>query len=325
MSTVLQRARSRRSLALLSVFGFLATSTASGQAPMLRGSARLGDVGVEGVAVQLHRVTQDSAGVVAETTTGSDGLFSLRVPPPPDSARFNVVFATATYHGVRYFGAPLHAEASFDGYTVELQDTVLVAEGEAPIRVARRDIILLPEPDGAAEVNEIVRLSNPQTRTLVAAGGGTLWEFRIPPEAAAFEVGEGSVTPESIQRMGERVFLTGTFQPGERELLIRYRLPRGAGRTVLPLAAGTDSLNLFVRQPSPGLRVAALEAPESMAVEAETFLHFRGTRLERTPEIVLEWDRPTPAPFDPRYAAVGVAALVLFFGAVFAARRSRTR
>lgn len=311
----------RRTLArLLLPAALLLAGALPAAAQRLEGRVQKGGEGVPGVTVELHRVTRGESGVAARGTTGPGGAFTFTLPPA-DSSGFTVLFATAEFQGVRYFGGPLHSSDALSGYTVEVFDTLSATAAPGAVRVVRRDVILLPEEDGSAEVNEIVQLRNTARNTLVAGPQGYTWAFRIPEGVGAFEVGEGQIPAESVQQMGERVLLTGSLPPGEHELFVRYRLGRGTRRTVLPVTQGTDSLNLFVRQPSAALTVEGLRPPTVVQADRETFLRFSGDGLEGTPQVVMAWDRAAPPPVDPRTAAVVVTGVLLAAGAGLAARR----
>ncbi|HEX2095040.1 MAG TPA: hypothetical protein VHG28_21755 [Longimicrobiaceae bacterium] len=297
----------------------MAATPATAQA--LHGRVMQGDTGVGGVPVTLHRVTRDSAGAVATVAAAPDGSFAFTLPRS-DTAGFNVFFATAEFRGVRYFGPPLHRDDPVTGYTVAVFDTASAESARAAVQVARRDVVLLPEEDGSAEVNELVRLRNPGDRTLVVGSGVSTWEFRLPEGVAAFEVGEGEIAPSMVQRRGNRVLVTASLTPGDHELFVRYRLGRGAVRTVFPLAAGTDSMSLFIRQPSAQATVAALQGPGPVEADGERFLRYDGGGLGSREAVVVQWKRAALPPVDPRVAALLVTGLVLTAGAGLAARRS---
>ncbi|HEX2187782.1 MAG TPA: hypothetical protein VHG51_02730 [Longimicrobiaceae bacterium] len=306
--------------------GVLASLLALAAPPLaaqeLLGRVELGGRGVGGVPVTLHRVTSDSSGPVGTGATAPDGTFALSVPPADSAAGFTVYFATAELHGVRYFGGPLHPGDPGTGYTVVVFDTASASRFPGAVSVSRRDVIVLPEPDGSAEVNEIVRIRNAGDRALVLGSGSSTWEFRLPEGVAAFEVGEAQIAPDAVVRSGDRVLVTATLPPGEQELFIRYRLARGSGRAEIPLAAGTDTVNLFVRQSAAGVEVDGLEAaPRPVQAEGESFLRYSGAGLGSREAVALEWDTPDVPPVDPRAAAVAVAGLVLTAGAGLALRR----
>lgn len=312
------RVAARAALLVLLLAG--AASRAPAQQP-LRGRVVLAGAPVGGVPVTIHRVTPDSSGPVATGSTAPDGSFTVSVPPADTSKGFSVFFATAEFRGVRYFGPPLHPGDAGTGYAVEVFDTASASRSPGAVQVARRDVIVLPEEDGSAEVNEIVRIRNSAKTALVVGSGASTWEFRLPRGVVAFEVGDGQIAPDAVVRRGDRVLVTATLPPGEQELFVRYRLARGTTRTELPVTAATDSLSLFVRQPAPNTEVAGLAAPVAVQAEGDSFLRYNGAGLDPRSAVVMEWDNPGAPPVDPRFAAVGVAALVLAAGAGLAFRR----
>jgi len=303
---------------LLALAALLSAGPAGAQ--RLQGRVLRGDRPVPGVPVELHRVTRAASGVVQQGVSGADGSFTFTLPPP-DSSGFTVLFATAYHQGVRYFGTPLHSSESLAGYSVQVYDTVTVARGAAPVRVSRRDVIVFPDADGGAEVDEIVQVQNVGDRTVVGDGGMPVWEFLLPDSAGAFEVGDGQISPQSVKRMGNRVLVSGPLPPGRHELFLRYRLPRRAKRTTFPVAAATDSMNLFVRQPAVEARVEGLGGGQVVEAEKEKFLRFSGAALDGKRPVVLALRNPSAPPVDPRAAAAGVTGLLLAVGAVVAARR----
>jgi hypothetical protein len=306
--------------ALLALLLAAAASPAPAQQRM-QGRVVLGGAPVAGVPVTLHRVTSDSSGPVGTGSTAADGSFTLTLPPADTSAGFSVFFATAEFRGVRYFGPPLHPGDAGTGYAVEVFDTASASRTPGAVQVSRRDVIVLPEEDGSAEVNEIVRIRNSGKSALVVGSGASTWEFRLPKGVVAFEVGDGQIAPDAVVRKGERVLVTATLPPGEQELFVRYRLARGTTRTELPVTAATDSMSLFLRQPAPEARVDGLAAPVAVQAEGDSFLRYNGAGLGPRSSVVLEWDNPGVPPVDPRWAAGAVTALVLAAGAGLALRR----
>jgi hypothetical protein len=305
----------------------LLTGALNGSLPAqeLSGRVQLGDTPVGGQEVVLHRVSRDTSGSVGQAITGPDGRFAIQLPPV-DTAGFTVFFTTVEFGGIRHFGYPVHPGDSIDDYTVTVFDTVTAgAPGSAAVRITRRDIVMLPESDGGWEVNELVRLSNPGLRTLVAPEGKATWEFRIPAGATAFELGEGEIGASELLRMGDRALLAAPLLPGSREIFLRYRVP--AGRTDLHLAIGTptDSLNLFVRDPAPAVEVRGLRSEPSVQSEVGVFRSFVGTELEEGSVLSILWQGESGAPVSPVTAALGVAAVFLLTGlgaAFFLPRRA---
>lgn len=300
----------------------LAPTTAAQE--RLEGRVVRNGAGVAGVPVTLHRVTKGASGPVGEATTGSTGTFSVPLPPASpqrDSADFVVFFATAQAEGVRYFGPPLHTTDSRGGYQIAVYDTTSAAAAVDSVRVARRDVALVPSDGGGWEVGEIVRFHNASRRTIVAAGGKPVVGFALPDSVAAFEVGDGEVTAQEVARMGNRVLLSSPFPPGVREVFVRYRIPDGASKFRVNPELTTDTLNLFVRQPSPAVTADGLTGPRPFRAESDEFVQYSAYGLQPGAAAGIEWEVPRPSPVDPRIAAIVVAALVLAVGAWVALRR----
>lgn len=284
------------------------------EAQALHGRVVLPGGGVTGVEVELHRVTRDSSGVVGRANTTADGNFSLSLPPV-DTAGFTVFFATAEHLGIRYFGAPIHpGQPHPEEYSIAVYDTVAAASAPFAVQVPRRDIVLLPRPDRGWEVNEILQVENPGTATLVSLDGKPTWEFRIPANATAFELGEGEIAATEIARMEDRVLLLLPLVPGRREIFLRYLLPPQEREFQVPIDSRTETLNLYVQQPSPALTVHGLESQTVIEAEGEQFLHFQGTGIDASSTVLARWEGPAAPPVDPTTAAIVVVGLVLLAG-----------
>lgn len=297
----------------------LLTATGAAHAPAiaqadgsqsLPGRVVLDGAGVADVEVSLHRVTPDSSGIQATSRTAGDGSFEFPLSTP-DTAGFTVYFVTADHLTVRYFGAPVHPGDSPAEYLVAVRDTTS-AGGDA-VRIARRDVVLVPHADGGWEANEVVRVRNVGSRTVVSRGGMPTWAMDIPAGVEEFEAGAGDLPTEQIQRMGDRVLLVAPIVPGDREIFLRYRIP---GNTAAELASGgaMDSLNLFVQQPAPRLTVTGLRPVEVVTVEGRRYLQLSGADLAPDARLRMEWESSAP-PVDPVWAGVGAAVFLVLVGA----------
>jgi hypothetical protein len=274
---------------------------------------------VPGARVTLHRVTPESSGEVASTTANDEGVFRFPLEAVTGAA-FNVFFVTADYLSVRYFGPPLHIDQPRTPYTLAVYDTTsTLAE---PIRVVRRDMVLIPEVSGSWEVNEVIRILNPGEAALVAGQGMPTWEYQNPAQAGEFQAGEGDILPHEVTRMEDLVMLLTPVTPGERDLFIRYRLPPTPARVSFPLVTPTDTFNLFVRQPSNLIAVEGLGTTRMIDAEGEQYLQYGGDSFEPGQAIVLEWSNAGRAPVDPITAAVTVTVVLLLAG-IWGAVRQR--
>ncbi|HEU0015246.1 MAG TPA: hypothetical protein VFQ45_16260 [Longimicrobium sp.] len=304
----------------------LAVSVGAADAQTLAGRVVKAGRGVAGAPVELHRVGAQQQGLVARGTSGADGRFSFALPQVDTAAGFNVFFATALADGVRYFGPALHPGEQGAGYEIAVYDTTSARAALDSLRVARRDVILSPGVRGGWEVAEVVRVRNPGRRTVVGRDGMPAFGVAIPPRASDFETGDseqlaqlGITQPRDLVLMGGRVLSTIPIPPGDRDLFYRYRLP--PGRSVeLPLAQATDTVEVYVRQPSPKLRVSGLAAGPPLESEGETYQRWVGTALRAGTAVTLR-ARRRGSPVDPRVAAVVVTTLLLTMGAFAALRR----
>jgi len=295
------------------------------QSPLvIEGTVILGGQPLPEASVDLHRVTRDTAGVVSRTEADAEGSFrfeeSLDIPP----GGFVVHFTTAEHLGVRYFGPPVHGDERVDSYEIEVFDTVHVTSADARPLVARRDIVLIPESRGGWEVNELLVVRNPGERTLVSPTGMPILELRLPAGAEGFEVGEGELSPDAVQRMGDRILLTGSLQPGDRDLLLRYRIGTGRGEVTFPVDHPTGMMNILVRQPAPAIEVSGLGGGGEMAVEGERFVRFGSADVAAGATPTLHWAGASGPPVSPVATALGVLGILLVGSAVYAYRRRET-
>lgn len=310
-------------LAFLTVVTSAATAqlpVVPGTVPELHGRIVLGGNGVPDAPVALHRITSLESGEIAGTVTDSAGRFRFPLEVVPGSS-FTVYFVTADYNSVRFFGQPLHPDsAASSEYVLPVYDTTSVLTD--PIRFAARDIFMVADLLGGWEVLEILRILNPTNLAYVGRDGIGPWEFRIPEGATDFQVGEAAVMPHELSWVGDRVLHLTPVTPGMREAFISYRLPRGPASARLAIGEPTDTLNVFVRQPSHLTAIAGLQTTRRIDVEGESFLQYGGVDLQPGSTLEITWGRPEGPPVDPRLAAIVVTLAILAFG-IFAAIRNR--
>lgn len=319
------RAARRRLLLLCAFLLCGALSAAAGQSPAgnnlrVEGRVEKAGTGQPGIEVTLHRVTRDAAGVIGTARSGSRGEFTFSVSAP-DTSGFTVHFTTVDFLGVRYFGPALHPGEAPGGYRIEVFDTAAASSLRDSVRIARREMMLLPAEGRGWEVSEIVLVRNEARRTLVSADGFPTWEFLIPEDVTDFEIGESEIAPDDLRRMDSRVFVVAPLQPGTREIFLRYRLPADQRTLELPAAQPTERLNLYVQQPSPPLEVVGLESVAPMSAEGVSFLRYSAAAVAPGAQLRLSWREAPGPPLDPAVAAIALALLVLALGAVAALRR----
>ena len=269
--------------------------------------------------VALHRVTQLESGEVARTVTNAAGEFRFPLEAVAN-ADFNVFFVTAEFQSVRYFGAAVHPDSLPSAYQVQVYDTASVLAD--PVRMASRNMVLIPEEGGSWEVNEVVTILNPGNAALVAGSGMPTWEFELPDGAGEFQAGSGQIEPHEVSLMENQVLLLTPVIPGARDLFIRYRIPARPAEATFQLPAEVDTLNLFVQQPSHLTSIEGLSNTRVVEVEGLQYLQYSGFDLAPGTNISFTWSGGSGPPVDPRVAAV-VATILLLLGGVWAALRNK--
>jgi hypothetical protein len=271
----------------------------------------------------LHRITSAESGEIGQTVTDSSGAFRFPLQPLQGAA-FTVFFVTADYKSVRFFGKPLHPDsAAAHEYILPVFDTTSVLS--EPIRFSSRDVFMVADLLGGWEVLEILHILNPTSYAYVGREGMGPWEFRIPENATEFQVGEAEVMPHELGWADNRVLHLTPVVPGVREAFISYRLPPGPARAAIPIGEPTDSLNVFVREPSHLGSVSGLQTTRRLTVEGEDFLEYSGFDLQPGASVVIEWGRLDGPSVDPRVAAVVVTLVFLGLGIFAAIRNGSTR
>ena len=303
-------------LAALALHTGFASSQSPGPSSTLTGRVVKEGAPVPGLAVTLHQVTSSRSGAVSERTTGPDGSFSFELPPP-DTTAFNVFFASVDYESVRYFGEAVHRNEVPARYEVVVYDTASALPGA--VRVTRRYVVLLQETDGSWTANEAIRATNTADRTLVSARGEATWEFALPEGVSDFEVTEGLIGEGELQLMGDRALFLGSLPPGDRELVLRYRLPADGSDVQLTALSPTDTLYVFVPEAAGGVRVSGLASTLIVPVDNQRFIRYGATDLAAGQSVELSWEAGGP-PADPVIAGVAAALVVLGVGSWLALR-----
>jgi hypothetical protein len=153
----------------------------------------------------------------------------------------------------------------------------------------------------------------------VSSNGAAAWEFGLPSGVTDFEVGPGDVLPHELAFMDGRVLHLTPVIPGAREIFIRYRLPVDAAPASLSISEPTDSLNIYVRQPSHLTGVSGIQSQRMVDVDQERYLQYTAVDLAPGASIALRWSRPGP-PVDPVIVAVSITLVLLAAAAIVAIR-----
>jgi hypothetical protein len=313
----------RRACRLAAVCALLAGALPGAAQSVLAGRVELAGAPVPNASLELHRVTDRQRGVIRRFSADAKGAFSVTLPPAEPTG-FTVYFATALVRGVRYFGPALHGGEGSASYRIEAFDTTSSSHAADSVTVLRRDVILSGVGERGWEVAELVRLHNPTGRTLVPAQDRPIVSLPLPAGADAFESGEGDsvrTATGDLVRVGRKAWVNVPFVPGDRDFVFRYRLPANPQRVPLPVGRATDSLTIYIRQPAPDAKITGIPQGTPFSAEGETFSRYEAFGVPAGTDVVLDWRGPLPAPIDPRWTALAIAALVLGVGGWLAWRR----
>jgi len=179
-------------------------------------------VPLPGAWVVLHEVTMGGGGPVDSLRAGADGSFRLRRARPDTAALY---MASATYEGITYFSQVITGHDT----TAQLDPIVVYdtsSTGPA-ITVAQRHIVVRRGGD-TRSVLELVALANDGDVARIAGDPPhPTWVGRLPEGATGFVVGQGDVSNQAVQAVGDSVVMTAPVPPGVKQLVFSYDVPAG--------------------------------------------------------------------------------------------------
>jgi hypothetical protein len=276
---------------------------------------------VGGSAVVLHRVSRRAQGPLDTVPSGAGGRFGFRLRP--DSGTTYLV--SVRWAGIEYFSAAL----SPDPLRPDTALVVVVADTSsgAPVRVRQRTLLVgAPDEAGFRAVLDWFALANTSGLTRVA--GDTLrpvWAAPLPPGAEGAALADSRLSefsPDAVLFERDSVSVWAPISPGDRELLLQYRLPPDLTTLRVPLGGGADSLQLFLEEASARVRAGALTAGPTQTLEQRAFRIWSG-RGAAGSDVEVEFSNPALTPGQAITALVALAALAFAVLAVLLVRRGR--
>jgi hypothetical protein len=249
----------------------LAQTTTGGRIVRLTGNDT---IAAPRVQVVLHRVGASGQGPLDTVFTDPAGRFRFRFAA--DTA--SVFLLSARYAGIEYFSRPV----SGDPARADTSLTVIVADTSSaqPVSVRQRTLLVSrPDESGTRVVIDWLVLSNrgPLTRvapdSVRAAWGGPLPEAAQNVEMADSRLSQFAVEAISFRRDSALIF--APLSPGDKELMLQYRIPGTLREFVVPASV---SESVFVLLEEPGARVSAppLVMADSQMIEGRAFHRWAG-------------------------------------------------
>ncbi|NOT07363.1 MAG: hypothetical protein HOP28_04070 [Gemmatimonadales bacterium] len=232
-------------------------------------------VAVPGLAVVLHRVGQASQGPVDTVISGGDGGFRFRFAP--DSAAF---LLSARYAGIEYFSSPIGTDPAHPDTAVR----VIVADTSAAQPVVLRQRTLLvsrADQSGMRTVIDWLVLANLGERTRTAPDSAhPSWALLLPADAQGVDLADmrlSQFSPDALSFRRDSVLLFAPLSPGEKELLLQYRIPGEISKFRVPAGGVRDSVYVLLEEPSATVGQAGFVPLDSQTIEGRSFRRFGGT------------------------------------------------
>lgn len=269
--------------------------------------------------VVLHRVGRDTQGPLDSMRTGRDGSFSFTYPA--DTTALHIV--TAEHAGIQYFSPPLSTNPDVPNppLTLVVNDT----SSTAPVETTSRFIVVsAPEADGFRTVVELLTFTNQSSFTRVGPDStAAAWSFGVPAGAERFVAEPGELSHEAIALGPGSVSIFAPLAPGDRQLTLRYALPRTEGIVTWPFPQPASGVELLVEEDAATVTAPSLEQVDSTIIDGRRFRRWGGN-MAAGDSILLEVPAPLKVGGGVLAALVGITALAMTW-ALWRALRGRSR
>jgi len=287
--------------------------------PIVHGEVREGENPLPDVLVTLHQVSAEMSGEIDSVRAGPDRTFQLRLPRvPAHGERSDVYFASVRHKDILYFGSAIISPAQLDSlYVIQTYDTISVPPGGATLPIAVRTLFLTKVQEGW-NATDFFQLQQEEDRTLYSPEEGITWHYPLPPEGTDFQVGQGDMGEDAIRFQNGEVQLFAPIPPGDRFLLLNYRIPEDDFS--VPLPGETGRMEVLVRTPGPEADFEPLTASTPVQMDpGNVFDRWVGENLE---DVEIQ-ATVQAAPFQFRAEWLGLILAALLGGAGVFAFRSR--
>ena len=228
--------------------------------------------GVRGTAVVLHRIGRERQGPVDSAQTDARGRFRFRFAADTSA----IYLVSARRGGIEYFSTPVHLNP--DRPDTAMRIVVADTSSAAPVELEARHLVVgSPAPDGTRGIVDIIVLGNRGHRTRVAPDTiRPSWSGPLPSGTVGLEVGDGEVSPNAVARRGDRVAFFAPIPPGEKQLVIEYRLPPGLSEARLTLDQPAELLNVLLAEPDASVAGAGLALADTQVIDGRSYRRWTG-------------------------------------------------
>jgi hypothetical protein len=261
------------------------------------------------VPVILHRVGPGKQGPIDTVAADRAGRFAFQFRGDTTAT----YLLSARYAGIQYFSQAIATNPARPDTAIVL--IVADTSSSAPVTVRQR-MLLVSRPDESASRTVIdwfvLVNSSGLTRTSTDSLRST-WGTPIPPDAQNVELADerlSQFSPDALVIRRDSALLFAPISPGEKELLLQYRIPGALRRFEAPLTA-SDSIVVLLEESSARVTAPALSRTETQLLEGRTFQRWAGPGAGA---VRLELAFPGPALGSGWLLAGLVSTAVLAFG-----------
>lgn len=229
-----------------------------------------------GVAVVLHQVGQAAQGPLDTVPADRQGRFAFRFTSDSTAA----YLLSARHAGIEYFSAPVATNPSRPdtGIVLVVADT----SSEAPVRLRQRTLLIsAPDQSGSRTVLDWFVVSNAGEQTRVAQDSvRATWGTPLPGAARDVQLADSRLSqfaPEAVTFRSDSALIFAPVSPGEKELMLQYRIRGNLRRFDLPSPDLSDSVFVLLEGGAGSVRNDGFVARESQTIEGRMFQRWAGT------------------------------------------------
>ena len=235
-----------------------------------------------GIAVVLHQVGQLAQGPIDTVLASRRGRFAFHFAADTTAA----YLLSARYGGIEYFSSPIASSPGRPDTTI----LVVVADtsSAAPILLRQRTIVIShADETGTRTVLDWFVLTNAGDLTRVSPD--TLhpsWGAPLPPDAQSVELANSRLSQFSLEALTFRrdsVLILAPLSPGDKELMLQYRIPGSLRTFVIPAAGVTDSVFVLLEGGKGSVVSNGFASRDLQTIEGRAFQRWAGMRRGTDP------------------------------------------
>jgi hypothetical protein len=263
--------------------------------------------------VVLHRVGRTRQGPLDSTRADGQGRFRFGVRPDSQA----VFLLSARHAGIEHFSQPVVVRAGEPAVvTVIVSDT----SSAAPVELESRYFLAgSPAADSPRVVLDVLVLRNASGVTRVADSGTATWSVGGIIPLARIEDGT-DFSRDAMTLRGDSLLVFAPIPPGQRQIVLSYRLPRGTNRLEVPMGVATRSLAVLAEEPTISVDGSRLREGAPERIDQSAIRRWVGSAR---PGDVVRFRFSQPGRASPPVLLVGLVVVVsaaLIAGLVLAGR-----